>query len=128
MDNLAIGLFVMLPVYAGLLKLFYLRAHRYYVEHLVFSTQLHTFTFLIFSLLLLLPTGSDTGWVGGVTAQISTALMLWIAAYHFLALRRYFGEGRIRTAFKFSLLMLLYTALLLPTGLLIVLAVTVLDV
>jgi len=128
MDNLAIGMFVMLPVYAGLLKLFYLRQHRYYVEHLVFSTQLHTFTFLIFSVLLLLPAGSDSGWVGGVAAQTSTALLLWIAAYHFLALRRYFGEGRIRTALKFSLLMLLYTALLLPTGLLIVLAVTVLNV
>lgn len=128
MDNLAIGMFVMLPVYAGLLKIFYLGQHRYYVEHLVFSTQLHTFTFLIFTFLVLLPTGSDTIWVGVLVSQTSTALLLWTAAYHYLALRRYFGEGRLRTALKFSVLMLFYSAMLLPTALVIVLAVTVLRV
>lgn len=128
MDNLAIGMFVMLPVYAGLLKIFYLGQHRYYVEHLVFSTQLHTFTFLIFTLLVLLPAGADTGWISTLVSQAATALMLWIAAYHYLALRRYFGEGRLRTALKFSVLMLVYAALLLPTALVIVLAVTVLRV
>ncbi len=128
MDNLAIGVFIMLPVYAGLLKLFYLRQHRYYVEHLVFSTQLHTFTFLIFTVLLVLPAGSEAGWVSGLIAQLSTGMMLWIGVYHYLALRRYFGEGRIRTALKFSVLMLFYSALLLPTALVVVLAVTVLNV
>ena len=53
---------------------------------------------------------------------------MWIGVYHYLALRRYFGEGRIRTALKFSVLMLFYSALLLPTALVVVLAVTVLNV
>ncbi|MGE0621167.1 MAG: DUF3667 domain-containing protein [Pseudomonadales bacterium] len=127
MDNMAIGIFVMLPVYAVLLKLFYFRAQRYYVEHLVFATQLHTFTFVIFGAQLLLPTGTGTGWIDSLVAQVSTGLMLWVTVYHYLALRRYFGEGRIRTFLKFSVLMLFYSVLLLPTALVIVFAVTVLS-
>lgn len=127
MDNLAIGVFVMLPVYAGLLKLFYVGAQRYYVEHLVFATQLHTFTFLVFSVLVVLPEQSGTAWVDSLVAQVSTGLLLWIMVYHYLALRRYFGEGRIRTALKFAGLMGFYSVMLLPTALVIVLAVTVLS-
>ena len=127
-DNLAVGVFVMLPVYAVLLKVFYLKSHRYYVEHLVFATHLHTFTFLVFAVLLMLPTGEGDSWVDAAIGNVSTALMLWLAAYHYLALRRYFDEGRVRTAVKFFFLMMFYTALLVPTGLVLVLAVTLIGV
>lgn len=128
MDNLALGVFVMLPAYAGLLKLFYVREHRYYVEHLVFATQLHTFTFLIFGFQFVLPTGSADSWIRTVADQLETALLLWLGVYHYLALRRYYGQGRLLTAAKFSLLMLFYAALLTPTALLFALAITVVSV
>ena len=58
--------------------------------------------------MLLLPARSPTAWIDSLAAQVSTGLLLWISAYHYLALRRYFGEGRIRTALKFAVLMLFY--------------------
>jgi hypothetical protein len=125
-DNLAAGMLVMLPVYGGLLKLFYFRRHRYYVETLVFSTHLHTFVFLVLMLNMAVPYGGHLGLPDSALTLVSTALVLWLAVYHYLALRRYYGEGRAITLGKFSLLMLIYTVLLLPTAVLIVLAFTVL--
>lgn len=39
-------LFLGVPLFALLLKLFYLRSNRFYVEHLIFSLHLHTWLFL----------------------------------------------------------------------------------
>ena len=46
-------IFIMIPVFALLLQLFYIRAKRFYVEHLVFS--IHFFAFLLFLLIIGLP-------------------------------------------------------------------------
>ena len=42
-ELLPIAMFFLLPAYAALLKIFYLRRKKYFVEHLVFALHLHTF-------------------------------------------------------------------------------------
>ena len=128
LDNLPIATFVMLPVYALLLKLFYFGRHRYYVENLVFATHLHTFVFLIFTVLLLLPEESDNAAVTEAVSLLSTGLTLVLAIYHYTALKRYFNGGWLGTLFKFSLLMFIYMILLTPVGLTLVLAFTLVTV
>jgi hypothetical protein len=128
MDNLGVGMLVMLPVYALLLKLFYPFRKRYYVENLVFSTHLHTFIYIVFMAQMLVSVRSGIGWLDSGLGLLTNALTAWILAYHYLALRRYFGEGRWPTAFKFGILLILYFLLLMPTAFLLVLAVTVLQV
>ncbi|MEM8769286.1 MAG: DUF3667 domain-containing protein [Pseudomonadota bacterium] len=127
-DNLAIGMFFMLPIYALLLKLFYFSQHRFYVETLVFSTHLHSFAFLVLTTTFLF--GNPTGivWVDAASEFLESALSLWIAVYHYLALRRYFGGGHVSTLFKYTGLVFLYFVLLMPTAFLLVLAFTVLSV
>lgn len=127
-DNLAIGMFVLLPVYAALLKLFYFNRHRYYVELLIFSTHLHTFMFIVFTADMLISFKTGLDWLNSGLELLGTALLLWLAVYHYLALRRYFGGGRASTLAKLAGLMVLYTLLLLPTALLMVLLVTVVTV
>ena len=103
-DNLPVVLFVMLPIYALLLKLFYIKRRRYYVENLVFAAHLHSFAFVIYALMLLLP---DANWV-------DAPLLLLMALYHFSALRRYFGESFRRTMVKYLAQLFVYFLLLLP--------------
>ena len=43
---------------------------------------------------------ADEGWVG----WLKTALVLWVLVYHYLALRRFYGNGRLKTSFKWCLL------------------------
>lgn len=128
MDNLGVGMLVMLPVYALLLKLFYPFRKRYYVENLVFSTHLHTFIYLVFMLQMLLAMPTGIAWLDSGLDLADSACTLWLFFYSYLALRRYFGEGRVITLFKFGGLLAFYLVLLMPTAFLLVLAVTVAQV
>ena len=90
--------FLFLPIFAGLLELFY-RRQGYYLDHLVFSLYYHAFVFLVFSLMFLM---SRTGpWLPGfVRAIVATGLLVWLVAYLPLALRRVYGGSKARTFFK----------------------------
>ena len=108
-DNLPVAMFVTLPAYAGLLALFYLRKRRYYVEHLVFAVHVHTVAFAVFTVRMLVPGGDF--------------LSLVLLVYYFLALKRYYGDGIVRTGLKWLLSLLAYGILLVP-GLLLAMFVT----
>jgi hypothetical protein len=94
-------MFVLLPAFALILKLLYLRRHWYYAEHFVFTLHFHAFAFTIFLLLLLLPDGWWTTWV-----------LLWGVLYLFLSMHRVYRQSIWRTALKFSLLTSVYATLL----------------
>lgn len=128
MDNLGVGMFVMLPVYALLLKVFYPFRKRFYVENLVFSTHLHTFIYIVFMGEMLVSVKSGIGWLDSGLELTSSGLTFWIFVYHYLALKRYFGEGRLITLIKLGGLLSLYFILLMPTAFLLVLAVTVIQI
>lgn len=94
-------MFVLLPAFALILKLLYVRRHWYYAEHFVFTLHFHAFAFTIFLLLLLLPDGWWTSW-----------LLFCCVLYLFLAMHRVYRQSVWRTALKFSLLTSLYATLL----------------
>ena len=93
-------MFLLLPVFAGILKLLYLRSPRFYVEHFVFVLHTHAFIFGTFTLSLLL------GWAG--VGFLPPLLLAWAAVYLYLALRRVYGQGRGKTALKYWCLGWLY--------------------
>ncbi len=53
MRNISIGMFFLMPVFAGIMALFYRRQKRYFVEHLIYSIHLHTLAFLWMTFLLI---------------------------------------------------------------------------
>ena len=73
--------FVLLPAFALLLKLFYVRQRRFYAEHLVFSIHLHSFAFLVIAVAALLLYG-----------PLVLAAILGILVHTVLALRRVYGQ------------------------------------
>jgi hypothetical protein len=90
-------MFVLVPLYALLLKLLYLRRRRFYVEHFVFSMHVHAFAFL-----MLIPfVFVKGGWLTG-------AILLWMPLYVFLAMKRVYGQGVIRTSLKYAIASLGY--------------------
>ncbi len=117
LDNLPIALFFLLPVYAVLLQLFYVGSGRYYVEHLIFGVYIHILSFLLFTVLMMLPDDS------GIASTVSSLLQLGFLVYYFLALKRYYGQGRFVTTLKFTGLLICYSVMLIP-GLLLVMAAT----
>jgi hypothetical protein len=95
------AVFVLLPVFAALLKLLYIRRNRFYAEHIVFALHLHAFWFVSFTLILLLPWG-----------RADALLAVWAWVYTWLAMKRVYGQGWFRTTAKFGVLFVSYVVLL----------------
>jgi hypothetical protein len=86
-------MFVLLPLFALLLKLLYIRRRRYYAEHFVFALHVHAFYFLMFFVMLALPWG-----------ELNTLFLFAMAAYLWLAMKRVYAQGWFRTTVKWWLL------------------------
>jgi hypothetical protein len=99
-ENAPIGVFVMMPLFALILKLLYIRQKRFYVEHFVFALHVHAFAFLTGTITMLTPDAGDA------------ALIVWFMIYLFIALKRVYGQGIFRTFFKYVLLGISYSFLL----------------
>jgi len=99
---------LMIPMFALLLQVFYWRAGRYFVEHLVFSIHFYSFFLLLLSADLLFVT-TIAGLARRVTTHLaifeydflSTALLLTACLiYLLLALRRGYKQGWVTTVVK----------------------------
>lgn len=122
LDQLPVAMFVMLPVYAGLLKLFYVNRRRFYVEHLVFALHVHTVTFIVFTLVLLLPSSAERPLVSNVAATAGNVMLWVLVGYQYLALQRFYGGSHPVTLLRFAGLALSYVLLLIPGVIAVVLA------
>ncbi|NIP78705.1 MAG: hypothetical protein GWM90_05665 [Gemmatimonadetes bacterium] len=98
-------MFILLPVFAGVLKLLYIRRRRYYAEHFVFLLHVHSFVFLLATVMLLF-----RRWV---TGWLEVALGLWILVYIYLAMKRVYGQGWLKTFVKYWTLGWMYFWILL---------------
>ncbi len=100
--------FALLPVFALLLKLFYIRKRIYYIRHLVFSVHLHSFMFLLLSVVvsIILVFPQQVG-------LFSSWLLLLFPVYIYLALKRFYGQGYRKTLVKFILLWSVYSIIML---------------
>ncbi len=89
--------FFLLPIFALLLKLLYIRRDFFYTEHLVFTIYFYNFFFLagIVSLLVELIPGMD--WFSGIT-------FLGIQIYLWIAMRKVYQQGKLKTTLKYFLL------------------------
>ena len=107
MDLLSATMFFLLPVFAILLKLFYLGSGIYYAEHLLLAIHNHCFLYLalLVSALLSLAAGSP---VEAVTNPLDNALNIWIPIYIFLSMKRVYQQGYFVSLLKFSMLTSLY--------------------
>lgn len=111
--NLPLMMFVLLPVYALLLKILYIRSGRYYVEHIIYSLHLHSFIFLVLGGLIAWWLALDaTGYQPDAPWWLITGFWTWFALYPFFAMRRVYGQGRFKTALKYLLLGFVYFILL----------------
>ncbi|WP_167856448.1 DUF3667 domain-containing protein [Hymenobacter metallicola] len=118
LKNLPILMFVLMPLFALLLKGLYLRQRQYYLSHLIFSIHFHCFVFVLFIVNLVLSRFSDGDW-------FELLLMILPAVYFFLALRNNFGQSSAKTLAKVLLVMVSY-GLVLTTGIIVSVLVSVL--
>jgi hypothetical protein len=91
-------MFLLLPLFAGILKLLYIRRRRFYAEHFIFLLHTHAFIYLLFTVLLL---AVVLGWARG---WLVLAIAGWILVYTYLGMRRVYGQGHLKTFAKLWIL------------------------
>jgi hypothetical protein len=94
LENMPRMLFVLLPIFAGIVAIFY--RGRKYPEHLYFAIHLHAFVFLALAIAAIV---KFTRWAPLVTAA-GTVAFVWVPVYATLAFRRTYGGGVARTLAK----------------------------
>lgn len=116
MEALPPTLFLLLPLFALMLKLFYLFKRRLYMEHLIVA--LHSHAFLCAAVLAL--TGLDAlqglasagGWMHSMFGWGELAVVVWIPIYLLLMQKHVYHQGWMMTVIKYFLLGNLYLMLL----------------
>ncbi len=106
LEYMSWAFFLLLPVFALILKLAYIRRKQYYMRHLIFSIHIHSFVFVILSLIvgLYLITNVNLKFV-------STILFLSVPVYFILALKKFYGQSYGKVVLKFFAVSFLYNVI-----------------
>lgn len=107
-DNFPKLMFLMLPVFALLLKMLYIRRQRYYIGHLIFALHYHAFAFII----LLVVTLSTALLPDALHGFINAGLTLWLLVYLFVAMRTVYAQSWWQTLIKYFVLLICYITVL----------------
>ena len=115
-------MFILLPLFAFLLKIMFIFSKRLYMEHLTVALHSHSFIFiaiLLSEMLELLddylePTSPSIANFFGVVAG---GLLLWIPIYLFLMQKKVYKQGYFFTLVKFTIIGTIYSMMILVTGL-----------
>jgi len=113
-------MFLMLPIFAFLLKLLYIRRGRLYVEHLIFSLHVHALAFSAFTAGILL-NESSINWLNATAPWVDASPLLYLI----LAMSHVYDQGLIKSILKASILLLIYS-IVLATGFALLLLVAIL--
>lgn len=113
MTSLPSALFVLVPVFALMLKLAYLFKRRLYLEHLVVALYSHVFLLLALTCLFLLMAlgnwaGAHAHWIAWLSKALIVALLVWMPIYLLLMQKRVYAQGWPVTLVKYSVIGYVY--------------------
>lgn len=105
--NLPIMMFFLLPFFAFLLWILYLRSKFFYIEHLIHGLHLHSFAYFIYGIGIL--------WMAKVGWSLEFAGLLCfilVSTYAYFSLKKISGQGWFKTLMKFLILGIFYLTIL----------------
>lgn len=105
LDNLPKMIFLLLPVFAVILKFLYIRRDFYYAEHLVFTVFFYDFMFLTGTISMAI---SQIKWLD----WIPVVFTLWILFYLYKMMRKVYKQRRFKTIIKYFLLLWIFSVCL----------------
>lgn len=110
-------LFVMMPLFALMLKIMYIFKRRLYMEHLVVALHSHAFIFL--SLLVITLSLMAANWAAQAAPWLKTLLDWlvvgmwgWLPIYLFVMQKRVYKQGWIMTTLKYGVIGIAYIVLI----------------
>ena len=117
LEYISWAFFLLLPLFALILKLAYIRRKKRYMRHLVFSIHIHSFIFIVLTIIVALYLLFDSN-----LYAIVTVLLFTVPVYFIIAMKKFYGQGIMKVIFKFLTVTFLYNIVFMT-----VLIVTVLN-
>lgn len=114
-------MFILLPLFAALLKVMFIFSKRLYMEHLTVALHSHSFIFItvllseILSLLEEYFTENSPS-IASFLGVVGGGLLVWIPIYLFLMQKRVYKQGKFFTFVKFSIIGTIYVVMIGVTG------------
>jgi len=110
-------LFVVMPLFALILKIFFIFKRRLYMEHLIIALHSHAFIFLslLFITLMIALKGSveaSMPWLATLLDWLVFFAGWWIPIYLFVMQKRVYKQGWIMTTIKFGVIGICYTVII----------------
>lgn len=115
-------MFFLLPIFALILKIFYLFSKRFYMEHLTVALHSHAFIFVVLMILAIvssfyqyLPVEKQTAL--DISEGIVVTLVIWMPIYLFLMQKKVYRQGIFMTLCKYFVVGITYVMLLITATL-----------
>jgi hypothetical protein len=112
-DSIPIAMFILLPIFALLLKLFYYKKGRF-SHHLVFTFYFFSFLFMVFSILIL----ADLIWA--IPGFLIGLVMFSTFFYLLLAIKNFYNQGYFLSFIKSGMVSFLFLSFVIPLAVLII--------
>lgn len=113
LEIISYALFLLMPLFAAILMLLYIRRKRYYIEHLLFALNMHSFALLILTVMVGLQ----------LIFRVQNGFVAWFAlvipVYFIIGMKRFYAQGIPKVLLKAVLLAMIYGLLLFVTLVLI---------
>ncbi len=114
-------MFILLPIFAVLLKIMFLFSKRLYMEHLTVALHSHSFIFFTILLVELLSFFQDYSEkalpsLSGIIETLTIILLIWVPIYLFIMQKRVYKQGYILTTLKYIFISNAYMLLIIATG------------
>ncbi|MGP9800840.1 DUF3667 domain-containing protein [Rheinheimera sp. NSM] len=107
-------MFLLLPLFALLLKLLYIRSERYFMEHLIVALHSHSFILqmsVFYLALSLLPAYISWPWLAAAVSHLAELAFIWMPLYLLLCQKFYYRQSWGKTLVKFWLTSSFYMVL-----------------
>jgi len=114
LGNLPLMMFILIPLFAGVLKLIYVRRKHLYIKHIVHALHIHSFAYLIYglSLLLMFKVFSDDLFpntdMEGLRGLIGLAFFILTSTYAYISFLKVYKQGWFKTLIKFNIVGFIY--------------------
>lgn len=115
-DTIPLALFILLPIFAFLLKLLFYRKGPF-SHHLVFSFYFFSFLFTVFAIII------GVNYIWEVPDSIDTLLVLSTFIYLFFAIKRFYGQGWFLSFFKTCVATFVYLIFVAPIAFVFILGI-----
>lgn len=110
LGNLPLMMFILIPLFAGVLKMIYIRRTHLYIKHIVHALHVHSFAYLVYGLGLLvmfkLMPNSEWRWI------VCGLLFVGVSTYVYVSFLKVYKQGWFKTLVKFNIVGFVYSIFL----------------